>query len=188
MKKLWLLLAGICFLSFINNISAEEPMEYLESSKAVPQGKAPGLKVKLLSDFNGIKHYVLVFADGDEVLSGVTDFATKYNVKDAHFTAIGALKKSTSGWYDASKKAYKLNHIDQQAEIVSLIGNISLFNDKPVVHAHFAVGFADGKVEGGHLIEAYTFPTVEMFITVEPTPLQKHPDQETGLNLIDPNS
>lgn len=51
----------------------------------------------------------------------------------------------------------------------------------------FAVGFPDGKVEGGHLIEAYTFPTIEMFITVEPTPIYKHLDPQTGLNLIDPN-
>ncbi len=162
-------------------------MEYLEPAKAVPRGKAPGLKVKLLSDANNVKKYVLVFADGDEVLSGIADFANKYNVKDAHFTAIGALKKSVSGWYDVSKKAYKLNHINQQAELVSLIGNISLLNDKPVVHAHFAVGFSDGKVEGGHLIEGYTFPTVEMFITVEPTPIYKQLDPHTGLNLIEPN-
>jgi uncharacterized protein len=60
-----------------------------------------------------------------------------------------------------------------------------LLNDKPIVHAHFAVGFPDGKVEGGHLIEAYTCPTVEMFVTVEPTPIYKHFDQHSGLNLID---
>ena len=156
------LLAAMCIVLAVNKISAEELMEYIESSKAIPQGKSPGLKVRLLSDSKGVKTYVLVFADGDEVLSGITDFANKYNVKDAHFTAIGALKKSISGWYDASRKAYKLNYINQQAEIVSLIGNISLLNDKPVVHAHFAVGFPDGKVEGGHLIEAYTFPTREI--------------------------
>lgn len=162
-------------------------MNYLESSKAIPQGKAPGLKVKLLSDSNGVKDYVLVFADNDEVLSGIADFANKYNVKSAHFTAIGAFKKATSGWYDASKKAYKLHHINQQVELVSLIGNITLLNDKPIVHVHVAVGLPDGKVEGGHLIEAYTFPTVEMFVTVEPTPIYKQFDQHTGLYLIDPD-
>ena len=168
MKKLWTLLSVLCFLLAIFKISAEEPVEYLEASKAVPQGKAPGLKVKLLSDSNGVKNYVLVFAEDDEVLSGIADFANKYNVKCAHFTAIGALKKSISAWYDVSKKAYKLNSINQQAELVSLIGNITLLNDKPVVHVHFAVGFSDGKMEGGHMIEGYTFPTVELLITVEP--------------------
>jgi predicted DNA-binding protein with PD1-like motif len=187
MKKILISLTIICLFLAIKGIWAEESMEYLETAKAVPRGKAPGLKIKLLSDSNNIKKYVLVFAPGDEVLSGIADFANKYDVKDAHFTAIGALKKAISGWYDASKKAYKLNHINQQVELVSLIGNISLLNGKPVVHAHFAAGLPDGKVEGGHLIEAYTFPTVELFITVEPTPIYKLLDQHTGLNLIDPN-
>ena len=78
----------------------------------------------------------------------------------------------------------KLNYINQQSEVVSLIGNISLLDNKPVVHAHFAVGLSDGKVEGGHMIEAYVSPTLELFITVEPTPLYKHFDN--GLYLIDP--
>ena len=161
-------------------------MDYLEPSKTAPQGKAPGLKIKLLSESNGVKDYILVFSEDDEVLSGIEDFAVKYNVKCAHFKAIGAVKKATSGWYDTSKKAYQLNHINQQVEVVSLIGNISLFNDKPIVHTHFAVGLPDGKIEGGHLIEAYVNPTLELFVTVEPTPLLKHFDQHSGLNLMDP--
>ena len=161
-------------------------MDYLDSSKAVPQGKAPGLKVKLLSDSNGVKDYVLIFAENDEVLSGIAEFASQYKVKSAHFTAIGAFKRAITGWYDADKKAYKLHHIQQQVELISLIGNIATFDDKPIVHAHVSVGLPDGNAQGGHLIEAYTFPTVELFITVEPTPLYKHHDQKTGLNLIDP--
>jgi predicted DNA-binding protein with PD1-like motif len=166
-------------------IFAEELMEYLEASKAVPQGKAPRLKVKLLSESNGVKDYVLVFADNDEVLSGIAEFAMKYNVKCAHFTAIGAFKKVITGWYDTPKKAYKLNHINQQVELVSLVGNITTLNDRPIVHAHIAVGFSNGKVEGGHLVEAYTFPTVELFLTVEPTPLYKSFEPNIGLYLID---
>jgi uncharacterized protein len=190
-KKLWIV-AAICFFSLsINTLLAEESAaklaDYLEASQAVPRGKAPGLKVKLLGDSNGIKNYVLVFAEDDEVLTGITDFANKYNVKSAHFTAIGAFKKAISGWYDDSKKAFKLNHINQQVELVSLIGNITQLNGKAVAHVHFAAGFPDGKVEGGHMIEAYTFPTVELFVTVDPTAVYKHLDPKTGLNLIDPD-
>lgn len=186
--KLLMPLVAICMLFSFNTIFADEPIEYLEASKAFPHASAPGLKVKLLSNNNGVKDYVLVFADDDEVLSGITEFANKYNVKSAHITAIGAFKKATSGWYDETKKAFKLHHINQQAELVSLIGNISLFNGKPVVHVHFAVGLPDGKLEGGHLIEAYTFPTVEMFITVYPTPIYKKLNQQTNLNLMDLDS
>ena len=160
---------------------------YLETSQVGPHGKAPGLKVKLLSEANGMKIYVLVFKEGDEVLTGIQDFANQYKVKSAFFTAIGAFSKATSAWYDFAKKAYKVNHINQQVELVSLVGNISSFNDKPLVHAHFSAGYPDGKVEGGHLIEAFTSPTVELFVTVTDTPIYKKEDSHTDLKLMDLN-
>lgn len=187
MKNLRIWLLGMFLAISFNQIIGQERAEYLEPSKATPHGKAPGMEVKLLSDSNGVKNYVLIFSDNDEVLSGITDFANKYHVKTAHFTAIGAFKKATSGWYDESKKAFKLHRINEQVELISLIGNISTFNDKPIVHAHFAVGYPDGRAEGGHLIEAFTFPTVELFLTADPTPIYKHLDQPTGLDLIDLN-
>lgn len=71
-----------------------------------------------------------------------------------------------------------------QVELISLIGDIALFNGKPVVHAHFSIGHSDGSMKGGHLIAAYTNPTVELFITVEPAILRKKVDMTTGLKLI----
>lgn len=188
MKNLLTLILFMGCLLFTDKIIGVQDGEYLEPSKAIPHGQAPGLKVKLLSDTNGVKEYLLVFAEDDEVLSGITEFAKKYNVKAAHLSAIGAFKKSTSAWYDEPKKAFKLHPINQQAELVSLIGNITTFNGKPVAHVHFAVGLPDGSLQGGHMIDAYTFPTVEMFVTVEPTPIYKRFDPRTGLDLMDPDA
>jgi predicted DNA-binding protein with PD1-like motif len=39
-------------------------------------------------------------------------------------------------------------------------------------------------MQGGHLVKAITYPTVELFMTVFSTPLQKTLDNETGLKLI----
>jgi len=159
---------------------------YMPPSAAVAKGKAPGLTWKLLSDNNGIKQYVLVFAKGDEVLSGITDFAAKQHIVSARFTAIGALKEGTFGWFDPERKQYKLNTIRQQMELVSLIGDIATYNGIPVVHAHCGVSISDGCVEGGHLVEAITYPTVELFMTTYQTPLEKALDKETDLKLIHP--
>jgi hypothetical protein len=38
------------------------------------------------------------------------------------------------------------------------------------------------------VINAFVFPTLELFTTVYPTPLHKQPDEATGLELIDPLS
>ena len=67
-----------------------------------------------------------------------------------------------------------------------MIGDIALVNDQPAVHAHVAVASYDGTVRGGHVIDAFVFPTLELFMTVYPTPLHKESDEATGLKLIDP--
>jgi hypothetical protein len=153
-------MAGFIFFLVHSNIMAQDIAKYLSPFTPIEKGKTPGMKSRLLSDVNGVKSYVLVFGKGDEVMSGITDFATDNHITTAHFTAIGALKDATSAWFDESKKEFKLNHINHQVELVSLIGNIALYEGKPIVHIHFSVGYPDGTVQGGHLIEALVFPTV----------------------------
>jgi hypothetical protein len=53
------------------------------------------------------------------------------------------------------------------------------------IHAHCAVGFPDGQMRGGHLLEAIAWLTVEVFFTSCPTPLIKEHDDETDLSLFD---
>jgi len=160
---------------------------YLSPSAPVATGKAPGMKVRLLTENRGVKSYAIVLAKGDEVMSGLSDFAKQNKVTSASFTAIGAFSRATVAWFDDSKKEFKLNPIDQQVELVSMIGNIALSGDQPVVHTHVAVALPDGTVKGGHLIDAYVFPTLELFTTVYPTALHKQLDEATGLKLIDPS-
>jgi hypothetical protein len=158
---------------------------YLSPAEPTPTGKAPGMKVKLISESNGVKNYAVIFAKGDEVLSGTNDFAMKYKVTSARFTAIGALKDATTAWFDLEKKMYKLNPINEQVELTSLIGDIGVYNGSPAVHTHITIGLPDGTVKGGHLIEAHVNPTVELFVTVFPTPLEKRLDPETDLKLFE---
>jgi hypothetical protein len=145
------------------------------------------MKVRLLSNNAGVKHYAVVFAKGDEVMSGLTDFARQNKITSASFTAIGAFSRATVAWFDESRKEFKLNPINQQVELVSMIGDIALSGDQAAVHTHVAVASPDGTVRGGHLIEADVFPTLECFVTVYPTALHKEADAETGLMLIDPS-
>ena len=163
-----------------------EDQAYRSPSAPVETGKAPGMKFRLLAKNGGVKKYVVVLAKGDEVMSGLTDFARQNKVTSASFTAIGAFSHATVAWFDDKRKEFKLIPIRQQAELVSMIGNVTLVNDKPAVHTHISVASSDGTVRGGHVIDAFVFPTLELFITVYPKALHKQPDQATGLELIDP--
>ena len=159
---------------------------YVSPSASVATGKAPGMKIRLLSENAGVKHYAIILAKGDEVMSGLTDFARQNKVTSASFTAIGAFSHATVAWFDDARKEFKLIPIEQQVELVSMIGDIALVNDQPSVHTHVAVASSDGTVRGGHVINAFVFPTLELFMTVYPTPLHKESDEATGLKLIDP--
>lgn len=161
---------------------------YASPSRPVQRGKAPGVKVQLISGTNGTKEYAVIFATGDEAFSGLTDFADKYHVTSAHFTAIGALSSAVLAWFDKDKKMYREIPINEQVEVAAMIGDIALYQGKPVVHTHMVVAHRDGTATAGHVLEAVVFPTLEVFVTVDPNTLQKRYDPETDLTLIDPGN
>ena len=182
--KTTLLIAFSCFILICMKASAQE---YWQPTKAFQTGRSPGVKVKLISENGATKTYAMVFAPGDEIMSGLNEFAIKYNVKSAHFTAIGDVQTAKVGWYDKSKKMFKVNAINEQCEITSMIGDIALYDGKPVVHAHINLATSDGIVHGGHLLEGFVTPTLEVMMTVEPEPLYKKFNPEFGGVLIDPD-
>ena len=165
--------------------SAQEPA-LIDPARPIPAGKAPSMQVKLVKDTPEEKVYAIVFLKGDEVLSGLTDFAAKYGVSDAHFTGIGAVSSVTTAWLDLDKKMYHPTVTHQQVEVLSLTGDIAAFNGKPIVHMHAILGRRDGSTVGGHVWELNANPTVEVFLTANTAPLAKRPDPSSGIKLIDP--
>jgi uncharacterized protein len=160
--------------------------DYVSPSEAVPTGKAPKMQVQLLNTEEATKQYAVIFYQGDEASSGLSEFAEKYHVTSAHFTAIGALSGATLGWFDPQRKMYKKILIKGQHEVIGMSGDIALYEGKPVVHTHMLVGGPDGTTHGGHVLDAYVSPTLEVMVTVDPVTMQKRFDPETDLTLIDP--
>lgn len=180
--------AGLCSAAVARTSAAGQTVEdrFISPVQPVPTGKAPGMAAKLVKDTPGEKVYVVIFRKGDEALSGLTDFAIEHKVEDAHFTAIGAVSGATLAWLDVPKKIYHRIDVPQQTEVLSLIGDVATFNGKPVVHMHSVLGRQDGSTVGGHVFELNVNPTLEVFVTVNTTPLKKRPDDASGMKLIDP--
>ncbi len=141
------------------------------------------MKSKLIND-SELKTYVLVFDEGDEVLSLIENFAKEKKLSGSHLSGIGAFKKLTLGYFDIDKKDYLKNEVDQQVEVVSLIGNISRFKDKPKVHIHLVVGIKSGQALGGHLLEGYVRPTLEIILSETPAYLHREFNEDFNLPLI----
>jgi hypothetical protein len=106
------------FSAIMSNMSYSQ--EYESPTKPVELGKAPGVKVKLLSSNGGVETYILVFSQGDEVRSGLTDFAKKYGIKAAHFNAIGDATWVKFGFFDYERKMFKIIPVNEPSEVASM--------------------------------------------------------------------
>ena len=146
------------------------PEGYIARGTRPGKGLAPGMTVTDLG--KGGRTYKIHMVKGDEVMSGLTDFAEKYHIKNGHFTALGAIDKGLFGWSDVERGlGQKKIELNQEAEIVSLMGSITTDGQgRGTVHGHGTVALSDGSVRGGHWWEAYVSIVADVFVTEEEGP------------------
>lgn len=86
------------------------------------------------------KTYAVIMDSGDEVMEQLLSFAKEKKLNASQFTAIGAFKKATLGYFDFSIKDYKKIPVDEQVEVLAFTGDISLYKGKQKVHGHVVCG------------------------------------------------
>ena len=144
------------------------------------------MKATLLNEHGGLRTFAVVLATDDEVMAAITAFATERELRATQFTAIGAFSRLVVAYFDWSTKQYQNIPIDEQVEVLSLMGDVTLENGRCKVHAHVAISKADATAHGGHLIEGHVRPTLEIVMTETPRYLRRRFNAESGLALIQP--
>jgi hypothetical protein len=129
--------------------------------------------------------YALVMASGEEAVKELGRWVREHKIDAGSLTAIGAFERAVLGYFDWSKKDYKRIPVEEQVEVLSLIGDVAVSDGKPTLHLHAVLGKSDGSTVGGHLLEGHVRPTLEVTLTEPPSYLRKKKDPETGLALID---
>jgi predicted DNA-binding protein with PD1-like motif len=130
--------------------------------------------------------WALVFDTGDEVMGALAAFAREHDLSASDFSAIGAFSEATLGYFDVERKEYDRIPVQEQVEVLSLLGHVTREpGGEPNVHAHAVLGRASGEAVGGHLIDGVVRPTLEVVLTESPAHLRRRKDPETGLALID---
>lgn len=142
------------------------------------------MRAKLLQQ-HPKKTFAVVFDKDDECMDGLLEFARQHGLTAAHFTALGAFSKVMLAFFDRQTMDYKHIPVDEQVEVLSLVGNIAQHDGQPKIHAHVVLGKADGTACGGHLLSGHVWPTLEVVVEEEPRHLQRTTDPETGLALLD---
>src|ERR1051326_3852976 len=141
------------------------------------------MKSKLINE-GPLKTYAVVFDTHDEVIRSLREFAKEKKLQASQFTGIGAFSEVTLGFFDFENKDYRKIEIREQVELLSLIGDITLYKEQHQIHPHVVVGKMDGTAHGGHLLKAIVHPTLELIVNESPGWLQREIDGETGLPLI----
>ena len=120
-----------------------------------------------------------------DLLEELERLAKEFNITTGYIKGIGAVRQANIGYFDQKKGVYIQNTIDRPMEIVSLMANISIKDDKPFVHAHIALGDRDGRVFGGHLLPGTKTFVFEYVLTYGSTeePLIRVRDDKLNLDL-----
>jgi len=142
------------------------------------------MKAKVIEDADVVT-YVVVCDPGDEAVSALTQFARAERLEAAQITAVGAFEHAIVGWFDREARDYRRIPVDEQCELLSLIGDVAEGQDGPIVHMHAVLGLSDGTTRGGHLLEGRAFPTLEAIVTETPAELRRILRPDIGIALID---
>jgi predicted DNA-binding protein with PD1-like motif len=128
--------------------------------------------------------HAVVLDSGDEAVALLGKFVQERQIEAASLSAIGAFERAVVGYFDWARKDYKRIPVEEQVEVLSLLGDVAVSQGKPTLHIHAVLGRSDGSVVGGHLLEGHVRPTLEVVFIEPPAHLKKRKDPETGLALI----
>ena len=128
----------------------------------------------------------IIFArlfEDEDLLETITQTAKKGRIKAGFFVLIGTLKKAKLGFFHRGR--YQPIEMAEPLEFVSCMGNISIKENEPFVHAHIAVSNRKGEVFGGHLLPGCIIATTGELVLIEAVDveLQRKLDEKTQLYL-----
>jgi predicted DNA-binding protein with PD1-like motif len=142
------------------------------------------MKNLICSEFKPGRLYMGRLPYGQDLITSIEDFCQKFSIQMATFSAIGAVSSFTIGAYDQEQQVYVTTMETASLEIVTCVGNVSLMDGNPVVHAHIVLGDKQGKLIGGHLFSETTVFAGEIsFQALIGKPLERSYDDKTGLSL-----
>ena len=122
---------------------------------------------------------------GEEAIETLTRLCRDERVAFASLSAAGAAKRLRLGFWNAETQAYEHHDIEDQLEVVSFQGNVAIKDGEPFLHLHGVFARSDLTTLGGHIVEAWIHPTLEVWIRVEDVPVHRSSDPASGLDLLD---
>jgi uncharacterized protein len=119
--------------------------------------------------------YILKLEIGDKVHDTILDFCSRENIETGWITGLGAIKDISLGYYNLENKSYGFQKYSDIYEVVGLIGNVALVDNKPFLHIHTSISDENNQTSSGHLEYATVAVTLELRITAYNESIQTPP-------------
>lgn len=131
-------------------------------------------------------NYTVRLNKGELVAENLLKLVREKDIKGGWLVGLGGLTWAELGFYDLESRSYEWTKLDEPLELTNLTGNIAWENGEPKLHLHANVSDTSLHVRGGHLKEAETNGTVEIFIHrwQKDEGLNRDKDEQTGLSLL----
>ena len=132
--------------------------------------------------------YVLVLEPGDELIATLRSFAAQCNVSTACVSGIGAVDRLELGYFRPATQQYARRRFDEELEVLTITGTISLLQDEPKPHVHGIFGRSDFSTIGGHVFEAVCSVTLEIEVVTTAEAIRRGPVDYSDLELMLPEA
>ena len=90
----------------------------------------------ICSEYQPGRRFLGRLPHGKDLITSIEDFCTASAIQMATFSVIGAVSSATVGAYDQKQHVYVTLTENAPMEILTCIGNVSLKDGAPAIHAH----------------------------------------------------
>ena len=108
--------------------------------------------------------FIFRLPKGKDLLAELIDFCHDNQVKCGIVQVVGNVSNATIGFYNAAKKQYEKKVINAEMELVSLSGNISIQDNRPMVNAYVTLADKEYQTIGGRLLPGTKIFVCEVYI------------------------
>ena len=122
---------------------------------------------------------------GEHAAAGVMAVLNHEKIGYATLTGLGAVRWVKLAYWNATSREYEEHEVEEQLEVVSLVGNVTLRDGEPFVHWHISLGRHDLTQFGGHFLDAIVHPNFELWLQREDGPVHRRVEADSGLALMD---
>jgi uncharacterized protein len=123
-------------------------------------------------------------ATGSDLVQEIERVCAEQDIRAAWVSVVGAVQEASFAYYDQHALRYlELGSTDHH-ELTGFVGNVSIRDGKPFLHAHANFADREGNAVGGHLVPGCVVWVAEVTLReMTGVELERTPDQLTGLAL-----